>query len=116
VTRWGLATLLVILAVGALGVFFARAFGASGSRASALVRVASQWVAAWVLWTFVGGLALKSGVLATYEPAIFALIALAGGWLQYRTLVQGEPDRARAIFVGVQLAWLVVLAVQNRLF
>jgi hypothetical protein len=115
-TRWGLVALLVILAVGTLGVFFARVFGASSSRASALVRVASQWVAAWVLWTFLGALALKSGVLATYEPAIFGVIALAGGWLQYRTLVQGAPDRARAIFVGVQLTWLVVLAVQNRLF
>ena len=115
-TRWGLATLVVILVAGVVGVFVARMFGASGSRASALVRIASQWVAAWVLWSFAGGLALQSGLLTIYEPSIFALVALGGAWLQYRTLVQGAADRARAIFVGGQLAWLVVVLLQNRLF
>ena len=114
-TRWAFATLLVILAAGVVGVFVARMFGASGSRASALVRIASQWIAAWVLWSFAGGLGLQSGLLATYEPAVFAVLALVGGWLQYRTLVQGAPDRARAIFVAGQLAWLVVVVLQNRL-
>ncbi len=33
-----------------------------------------------------------------------------------RALVSGARDRARAIFVGVQLAWLVVLLVRNGLF
>ena len=47
---------------------------------------------------------------------LFPVIALAGAWLQYRALVSGARDRARAIFVGVQLAWLVVLLVRNGVF
>ena len=51
-TRLGLATLGAVLVLGALAVVVARAFGASGSRAAALVTVASHWLTAWVLWTF----------------------------------------------------------------
>jgi hypothetical protein len=116
VTRLTVATLVVVLVLGAVGLFVARMFGASGSRAAAMVTIASQWIAAWMLWTFVAGLLLQAGILATYESALFPVIALAGGWLQYRTLVSGARDRARAIFVGVQLAWLVVLLVRNGVF
>jgi hypothetical protein len=55
-------------------------------------------------------------VFRTYEPAVFAVVALAGGWLQYRLIVRGAGDRGRVVFVGAQLAWLVLLLVQNQLF
>ena len=115
-TRWGFATLAAIFALGVAGVYVARMFGGSGSRAAAMVTVASQWIAAWVLWTFVAGLLLQMGVLSTYESAVFPLVALAGAWLQYRSIVAGAPDRARAVFVAVQLAWLVVLLIRNGVF
>ncbi len=115
-TRWAFVTLVAVLAVGAVGVFVARKLGRSNSRASALTSVVSQWLAAWVLWTFAAGLLLRSGVLVTYEQTIFTIVAFAGAWLHYRTLVTGARERARAIFVGVQLAWLVVLLVRNGLF
>lgn len=114
-TRWGLATLGAILVLGAAGVLLARALGLSGSRASALVSVASQWIAAWVLWTFAAGLATQAGVVSAYEPAFFGAVAVAGSVVQYRALVAGRPDRARTVFVGTQLAWLVVVLARNGL-
>jgi hypothetical protein len=116
VTRWTVATLVVVFVVGAVSLFVARMFGASGTRAAAMITIASHWIAAWMLWTFVGGLLLQTGVLVAYESALFPVIALAGAWLQYRALVSGARDRARAIFVGVQLAWLVVLLARNGVF
>jgi hypothetical protein len=113
VTRVGLVTIGAIIALATLGIVVARAFGGSGSRASALVAVASQWLGAWVVWSFAGSLALQAGVLRVYEPGIFAVVALAGAWWQYRTLVTGARDRALAIFVGFQLAWLVAVLVHN---
>jgi hypothetical protein len=113
VTRVGLATLAIVLVLGALAVFMARAFGASGSRAAAVVSVVSQWLTAWVLWTFAGGLALQTGLLRVYEPAVFAAVAVVGAFAHYRLLAAGQRDRARAMFVGSQLAWLVVLLVWN---
>ena len=112
-TRWTVATLVVVFALGAVSLFVARMFGASGTRGAAMITIASYWIAAWVLWTFVGGLLLQTGVLVAYESALFPVIALAGAWLQYRALVSGARDRARAIFVGVQLAWLVFVLFQN---
>lgn len=112
-TRLGLGTLLAILALGAVAVFVARAFGASGSRGAAMVTVASQWLTAWVLWTFAGGLALQAGLLSVYEPAVFAAVAAVGAFVHYRLLVIGMADRARAVYVGGQLLWLVVLLVWN---
>jgi hypothetical protein len=115
VTRFTLATLAALFVLGAIGVVVARVFGASGSRPAAVVTVTSHWIAAWVLWTFVGALAVRGGVMTAYEPAVFGVVALCGGWLQYRALVGGARDRARAIFVGGQLGWLVVVLVQNGL-
>jgi hypothetical protein len=115
-SRWGLATLGALLVIGAAGVVLARVFGASGSRPAAMVTIASHWIAAWVLWTFVAGLALQAGVLAVYEPALFAAVALGGAIFQYQALARGASDRARTIFVGAQLAWLVLVLAQNGLF
>jgi hypothetical protein len=113
VTRLGLVTLGAVLVLGALTVLIARAFGASGSRAAALVTVASQWLTAWVLWTFAGGLALQAGLLSVYEPAVFAAIALVGAIVHYRLLAAGRRERARTMFVGTQLAWLAVVLAWN---
>ena len=115
-TRWGLATLGALLVIGAAGVVLARFFGASGSRPAAMVTIASHWIAAWVLWTFAAGIAMRAGVVTAYEPALFAVVALGGAMFQYRALTAGAADRARAIFVGAQLAWLVVVLAQNGLF
>lgn len=115
-TRWGFATLAALLVAGAAGVFIARFFGASGSRAAAMVTVASHWIAAWVLWTFAAGIAMRAGMITDYESGIFGVVALAGAWLQYRALADGLRDRARAILVGGQLGWLVVVLIQNGLF
>jgi hypothetical protein len=116
VNRVSLVTLGVIFVIGAVGVFLARAFGASGSRPAALVSVASHWLGAWVVWTFVGGLALHLGLLAAYEPFLFAALSVAGGIVQYRTLVRGAREQARAVFVGVQLLWLVIVLARNGVF
>ncbi|MBI2204213.1 MAG: hypothetical protein HYU41_10230 [Candidatus Rokubacteria bacterium] len=112
-TRVGLATLAVVLVLGVAGVWLARALGLSGSRAAAIVSIASQWIAAWAVWTFAGAIAVHAGVLPGYEPTLFAAIALGGGLAQYHFLVRGAADRARAVFVGAQLAWLLVVMVQN---
>ena len=112
-TRLSLATLGAVLVLGAIAVVVARFFGASGSRAAAVVTVASQWLTAWVLWTFAGGLALQAGWLTVYEPAVFAAVAVVGAIVHYRLLARGMAERARAMFVGSQLAWLVVLLVWN---
>ena len=112
-TRVGVATLVVVLVLGAVAVFVARVLGASGSRAAALVTVASQWLTAWALWSFAGGLALQVGLLSVYEPAVFAAVAVVGAFVHYRLLAAGRREHARAMFVGSQLAWLVVLLVWN---
>jgi hypothetical protein len=112
-TRLGLVTLGVALALGAVGVFVARAFGASGSRAAAIVTVTARWLSAWVLWTFAGGLALQAGWLRVYEPAVFAAVAVVGAFMHYHLLAAGLRERARMLFVGSQLAWLVIVLAWN---
>jgi len=113
VTRWALLTLVVAVVAGALTVAAARFLGLSGSRASALVAVASQWLGAWVLWSFAGGLAVRHGLIERYDGALLTLVALGVGWWQYRTRLAAGRERALAIFVGGQLAWLGFVLVQN---
>ena len=115
-TRLSLATLAALFVIGAAGIVLARFFGASGSRPAAIVTVASHWIAAWMLWTFAAGIAVRAGLMTVYEPALFAVVALGAAWFQYGALAGGAHDRARAIFVGGQLAWLVVVLAQNGLF
>jgi hypothetical protein len=115
-TRFTLAALAVVVVATIGTVAVARAFGASGSRASAMSSVAAHWLAAWVLWGFGGHMALQSGLLTVYEPAFLAALGLPAAWWQYRAVVAAAPDRGRAIFVGAQLAWLVVVLLQNGLY
>lgn len=114
-TRWVFSTLAVILVVGGLTVLGARLLGRS-SRASILVSVIAHWLGAFVLWSFAGGLALHYGVLTTYPGPFFGLVALGGGIWHYRTVVRAGRERGLTVFVGVQVAWLVIVLAQNGVF
>jgi hypothetical protein len=113
VTRWAAATLAAVALGGLALVSLARALGWSGSRLSLLVSVVSQWLAAWVLWGLAGHLAIQFDLIARYEPALFAAIAVPAAAWQYRAAVETGRERGRVVFVGAQLLWVVVLAVRN---
>ena len=104
------------MALGALTVVAARFFGKSGSRAATLVSVIAQWLAAYVLWSFAGGLAVRHGWIEVYHPTAFAVTAVLAGIWHYRVQLRAGRERGRMVFVGCQLAWLVVLLAQNGLF
>ena len=104
------------MVLGGLTVVGARFLGKSGSRGAALVSVIAQWLAAYVLWSFAGGLALRHGLLEVYHPALFGVIAIAAGYWHYRVLVRAGREQGRMVFVGCQLAWLVFLLAENGLF
>ena len=112
-SRWALATLVLLFLLGAGAVTLARLFGRSGSRASVGVSIIAYWLAAYVLWSFAAGLAVAAGLLVTYQTAAFAAICLLGAVFQYRAHMQAGRDRGLAIFFGVQLAWLVFVLLQN---
>jgi hypothetical protein len=116
VTRVTILTLLLILFGGAAAVGIARFFGKSGSRASVLVSVVAQWLGAYVLWTFAGGLLLYYGIVVRYDGTLFGVVALVLGFLHYRTRVSAGREQAALVFVGGQLAWLAIVLVQNGLF
>jgi hypothetical protein len=113
VTRWAFATLAALLVALGLTVGAARFLGKSGSRASLLVSVIAHWLAAYVLWNFAGGLALHYGVLGAYPGGFFGVVALLGGVWHYRTAIRAGRERGLAVFVGAQLAWLVIVLAQN---
>jgi lipopolysaccharide export LptBFGC system permease protein LptF len=115
VTRWALGLVVVTLVLGLAGMALARVLDRPGSRASILVSVAAGWLAAWVLWSFSGGLAARAGLLATYDGALFSVVAVGGACWQYRTAVRQGHDRGLVVFVGLQLAWLVLVLLQNGL-
>jgi hypothetical protein len=116
VTRWTVALLAVVALGGILAVGVARALGFSGSRASLLVSVVSQWLAAWVLWGLAGHLAVRSGLLAVYEPAFFVALGVPAAIWHYRAIRGFGGERGRAIFVGAQLLWLVIVLALNGAF
>ena len=116
VTRWALLTFVTIMALGALTVVAARFFGTSGSRAATLVSVVAHWLAAYVLWSFAGGLAVRHGVLDLYHPTLFVVMAVVAGAWQYRIELRAGREQGRIVFVGCQLVWLVILLAQNGLF
>lgn len=115
-TRWALATLGALLVLSVVTVAVARFFGKSGSRASVVMSLVAHWLAAYVLWTFAGGLAVTSGLLSAYHGAPFAAIVVLGALWQYRIHVRRGRERALAVFVGVQLAWLIWVLSQNGMF
>lgn len=115
-TRVALAALAVLFLVGAAIVVVARLSGRPGSRGSILISVVAGWLAAYTLWTFAGGLARSWGALEAYDATLFGVLALGLGAWQYRTWLRAGRGPALAIFVGGQLAWLVIVAAQNGLF
>ena len=114
--RWAASTLVAVLVITGLTVLGARLLGRRHARASLLVSITALWMGAFVLWNFAGGLALHYGLLSTYSGQIFALVALGGGIWHYRTAVASGRDRGLTVFVGVQVAWLVVVLLQNGAF
>lgn len=114
-TRWAMALAGAAMALGLAGVAVARLLDRSGSRASVLVSVVAGWLAAWVLWSFAGGLAARAGLLGTYDGTVFGAVAVGGALWQYRTAVREGRERGLVIFVGLQLAWLMVVLIQNGL-
>lgn len=113
--RWAFGLLALLLAGAALTVGVSRLLGRSGARASVLLSVVAQWIAAYALWTFAGGLAVHYGALGFYEGGWFAAVALVGGFWHFRLRARSAPDPARAVFVGSQLAWLAIVLVLNGL-
>ena len=112
-TRWALALSAVLLVGGLVTIAVSRRLGKTGSRPSIFVSVVALWIAAWALWTFVGGLAAHYGVLSRYDGALFAALALAGGAWQYRTQVHQGRERGLTVFVAAQILWLVVVMARN---
>ena len=112
-TRWVLVALGTVLLLGLAVAAAERFLGRPGSRASILVSVVASWLGAWILWSFAGGLLVHGGVLATYQGAFFAPVALLGALAQYRVYVRAGRVEGLVVFVGGQLAWLAVVLVQN---
>lgn len=115
VKRWAFGLLALLLVGAALTIGASRLLGRSGGRASVFLSVVAQWIAAYALWSFAGGLAVHYGALRAYEGGWFAAVALVGGYWHFRLRVRSRPDPARAVFVGSQLAWLAIVLVLNGL-
>src|SRR5260370_193311 len=89
-SRWALATLVVLFLLGAGAVALARLFGKSGSRASIGVSIIAHWLCPYRLWRFPAGLAVTARCLPTYHSPPFPCILL-------RRAHRPEPDaRGRA--------------------
>jgi len=116
VTRAAVLALAGLILAGALAVTVARLLGHSGSRASVFVSILAQWLGAYAVWTFAGGLALHYGLLDAYNGTLFALLAIVLAFCQYRVRLASGREPALAVFVGGQLAWFLVVAIQNGLF
>jgi hypothetical protein len=115
VTRWTLAVGAVLVLGAIVTVAVARALGWSGSRLSILGSVVALWLAAYVLWGFAGGLAAHYGLIARYDGSLFAALAVAGAYWQYRAQVRRGRDPGLTVFVAGQLIWLVIVMVRNGL-
>jgi hypothetical protein len=113
VRRWIWLAGGAVIAGSLLAVGAARLLGRRGSRPAAVLSVLSGWLGAWVLWSFAGGLAVRQGMIETYDGSWFALVAVAGGLWQYRTQVQQGRERGLVVFVAGQLMWLAVVLVRN---
>jgi hypothetical protein len=114
--RWILLGAVAIVALGAIEAAVARMLGTRASRISSLIAVVVQWLAAYVLWTFAGGLAVHYGLLSVYEPIFFVGLGIVAGIWHYQARVTAGRERGRVIFVGSQFLWLVILLLQNGAF
>jgi hypothetical protein len=114
--RWALVAVLVLVILAVASVAIARLLGRSESRASILLSVIAHWLGAYVLWTFAAGLAHRYGVLVAYDSSWFVLLALIVGFWQYRVRLARGREPGLAVFVGGQLAWLVIVLARNGAF
>ena len=113
-TRWGLTTLAVLVLLACAAAAAGRLLGRRpGSGPSILVTVVSSWLAAYVLWTFVGGLLVEVGALRVYDGGVFGVLALVAGAVHYRVHRRVGRDQGLAVFVGGQLLWLMIVLVRN---
>lgn len=112
-TRWAWALAGAAVLAGLAGLVAARVLGRSGSRPAALLSVVTGWLGAWVVWGFLGTLAVGAGALDRYDGTLFVAVALAGGAWQYRTHLAQGRERGLVVFVGGQLVWLGVVLLQN---
>jgi hypothetical protein len=112
-SRWALTLSVVLLLSGLTTVAIARRLGKSGSRPSVFVSVVALWIAAWALWSLVGGLAARYGVLDRYDGGLFGVLAVTAGAWQYRTQVRQGRERGLTVFLAAQILWLVVVMVRN---
>jgi hypothetical protein len=108
---WLAGGAVIVGSLVALGA--ARVLGRQGSRPATLLSVMTAWLAAWVLWSFAGGLAARNGVLGTYDGTLFAAVAAVGAFWQYRTQLRQGRERGLAVFVAAQLLWLGIVLLQN---
>jgi hypothetical protein len=114
--RAALLVFLTILALAVAATLLGRCFGRTETRASILVSVIAHWLGAYVLWTFAAGLAHRYGVLAAYDSYLFVILAVVVGFWHYRMRLERGRQQGLAVFVGGQLAWLLILLVQNGMF
>lgn len=112
-SRWVLVLSVVLLLGGITTVAVARRLGKSGTRPSVFVSVLALWLAAWALWSAVGGLAARYGVLERYDAALFAVLALAAAPWHYRTALRQGRERGLTVFVAAQIVWLVFVMARN---
>lgn len=112
VKRWAWVAAALLVLGGLLAVGAARLTGRRGSRPATLVSVITMWLAAWVLWGFVGGLAAHYD-MATYDGTLFTVLAVVGAVWQYRTQVRQGRQQGLAVFVAGQLVWLGMVLWQN---
>ncbi|HEV8584872.1 MAG TPA: hypothetical protein VGT02_07855 [Methylomirabilota bacterium] len=115
-TRWTLAAGAVLVLGAIAAVTVARALGWSGTRLSVLGSIVALWLTAYVLWGFAGGLAAHYGLIERYDGGVFAAVAVAGAWCQYRAHLTRGRDRGLTVFVAAQLLWLVVVMARNGFF
>ena len=114
--RWLASTVLAVVVVTALVMLAGRLLGRQPTGPSILISVIALWLGAFVLWSFAGGLALHYGLLTTYSTQVFGVVALGGGIWHYRTAVRLGRERGLTVFLGIQVAWLVVVLAQNGVF
>ena len=78
VSRWTVAVVGAVIALGLARAALGRLLHRPGSRAAVLVSVGAGWLGAWVLWSFAGSLATRAGLLASYDDSLFSVIVLGG--------------------------------------
>ena len=112
-TRWAWALAGAALLAGLAGLVAARALGRSGSRPAAMLSVVTGWLGAWVVWGFLGTLAVGGGAGPPAHATHSGAVGRARGAGPCPTQQAQRPGRRVVVFVGGQLVWLGVVLLQN---